>query len=61
MPVGPSDIEGPEALLLEEDVLITGLHDGRLISTSLDGQASREVADGVLAPEDVLFDLLLHA
>jgi sugar lactone lactonase YvrE len=45
VPVGPSDIEGPEALLLEEDVLITGLHDGRLISTSLDGQARKVLAD----------------
>ncbi|SDT13602.1 Strictosidine synthase [Pseudomonas sp. Z003-0.4C(8344-21)] len=43
--VGPSDIEGPEALLLEDDYLITGLHDGRLIRTSLDGQERKVLAD----------------
>ncbi|VEF10737.1 strictosidine synthase [Pseudomonas fluorescens] len=43
--IGPSDIEGPEALLLEEDFLITGLHDGRLIRTSLDGQERKVLAD----------------
>ncbi|MBS4090556.1 SMP-30/gluconolactonase/LRE family protein [Pseudomonas sp. MBT-17] len=43
--VGPSDIEGPEALLLEEDFLITGLHDGRLIRTSLDGTQRQVLAD----------------
>ncbi|MFJ2480058.1 SMP-30/gluconolactonase/LRE family protein [Pseudomonas sp. NPDC087598] len=43
--VGPSDIDGPEALLLESDVLITGLHDGRLISSSLDGQQRKVLAD----------------
>ncbi len=43
--VGPSDIEGPEALLLENDFLITGLHDGRLLRTSLDGQQRQVLAD----------------
>lgn len=43
--VGPSDIEGPEALLLESDFLITGLHDGRLIRTSLDGTQRKVLAD----------------
>ncbi|MCU0117494.1 SMP-30/gluconolactonase/LRE family protein [Pseudomonas sp. B2M1-30] len=43
--VGPSDIEGPEALLLENDLLITGLHDGRLIQSSLDGQQRKVLAD----------------
>ncbi|BCT34114.1 SMP-30/gluconolactonase/LRE family protein [Pseudomonas sp. BNK-6] len=38
-PVGARDIDGPEALLLEKDQLITGLHDGRVIQTSLDGSA----------------------
>ncbi len=28
--VGAANIDGPEALLLEGDALITGLHDGRL-------------------------------
>ncbi|MDR6917238.1 sugar lactone lactonase YvrE [Pseudomonas sp. 3296] len=43
--VGPADIEGPEALLLESDTLITGLHDGRLIRTSLDGKQTKVLAD----------------
>jgi len=43
--VGPSDIEGPDALLLEIDFLITGLHDGRLLRTSLDGQQRKVLAD----------------
>ncbi len=43
--VGPSDIEGPEALLLEGEFLITGLHDGRLIRSSLDGQERQVLAD----------------
>ena len=43
--VGPADIQGPEALLLEGDFLITGLHDGRLIRTSLDGQERKVLAD----------------
>ncbi|PMZ61865.1 gluconolactonase, partial [Pseudomonas sp. GW247-3R2A] len=42
--VGPADIEGPEALLLEDNVLITGLHDGRLIRTSLDGKDTKVLA-----------------
>ncbi len=41
----PRDIDGPEALLLENDFLITGLHDGRLIRTSLDGQDAKVLAD----------------
>jgi sugar lactone lactonase YvrE len=43
--VGPADIEGPEALLLEDNALITGLHDGRLIQTSLDGKDTKVLAD----------------
>ncbi|MBC3209399.1 SMP-30/gluconolactonase/LRE family protein [Pseudomonas sp. SWRI111] len=43
--VGPSDIDGPEALLLEDDYLITGLHDGRLIRSSLDGSQRKVLAD----------------
>lgn len=35
--VGARDIDGPEALLLEQDQLISGLHDGRVIQTRLDG------------------------
>ena len=44
-PVGPADIDGPEALLLEGDVLITGLHDGRIIRSSLDGETVKRLAD----------------
>ncbi|MEX3776679.1 SMP-30/gluconolactonase/LRE family protein [Pseudomonas sp. MYb118] len=43
--VGPGDIDGPEALLLENDVLITGLHDGRLIRSSLDGKTTKVLTD----------------
>ncbi|MNX31244.1 Strictosidine synthase [compost metagenome] len=43
--VGAADIDGPEALLLENDTLITGLHDGRLIRTSLDGKVTKVLAD----------------
>lgn len=43
--VGAAGIDGPEALLLEENVLITGLHDGRVLSTSLDGQTTTVLAD----------------
>ncbi|MBV4458117.1 SMP-30/gluconolactonase/LRE family protein [Pseudomonas sp. COR58] len=43
--VGPSGIEGPEALLLEDDKLITGLHDGRVIRTSLDGHQRKVLTD----------------
>ncbi|MGU9850103.1 SMP-30/gluconolactonase/LRE family protein [Pseudomonas koreensis] len=43
--VGPGDIDGPEALLLEGDFLITGLHDGRLIRTSLDGKQRQVLSD----------------
>ena len=43
--VGAEDIDGPEALLLEDNVLITGLHDGRLIRTSLDGKVTKVLAD----------------
>lgn len=35
---GAANINGPEALLLEDGFLITGLHDGRVIRTSLDGK-----------------------
>jgi sugar lactone lactonase YvrE len=44
-PVGAADIDGPEALLLENDTLITGLHDGRVIRTSLDGKVTKVLAD----------------
>ena len=43
--VGPANIEGPEALLLEGDTLITGLHDGRLIRSSIDGKQTKVLAD----------------
>ena len=43
--IGPGDIDGPEALLLEGDFLITGLHDGRLIRTSLDGKTRQVLSD----------------
>lgn len=43
--VGPGGIEGPEALLLEGEFLITGLHDGRLIRSSLDGKERKVLAD----------------
>lgn len=36
-PVGARDVDGPEALILEQDQLISGLHDGRVIQASLDG------------------------
>ncbi|MBK5553101.1 SMP-30/gluconolactonase/LRE family protein [Pseudomonas sp. TH03] len=39
--VGAADIDGPEALLLEGNELITGLHDGRVIRTSLDGKVTK--------------------
>ena len=44
-PVGAVDIDGPEALLLEDDKLITGLHDGRVLLTSLDGKTRQVLAD----------------
>lgn len=44
-PVGAPNIDGPEALLLEKDALITGLHDGRVILTSLDGKDTKVLAD----------------
>ncbi|EJN28208.1 gluconolactonase [Pseudomonas sp. GM78] len=43
--VGAQNIDGPEALLLENNALITGLHDGRVIRTSLDGQDTRMLTD----------------
>ncbi|MHC8407583.1 MULTISPECIES: SMP-30/gluconolactonase/LRE family protein [unclassified Pseudomonas] len=43
--VGADSIDGPEALLLEENVLITGLHDGRILRTSLDGNTTSVLAD----------------
>jgi len=43
--VGPADIAGPEALLLEGDTLITGLHDGRVIRSSIDGKQTKVLAD----------------
>jgi sugar lactone lactonase YvrE len=44
-PVGAANIDGPEALLMENNALITGLHDGRVIRTSLDGQDTKVLAD----------------
>jgi sugar lactone lactonase YvrE len=44
-PVGAQNIDGPEALLMENNALITGLHDGRVIHTSLDGQDTKLLAD----------------
>lgn len=44
-PVGAANIDGPEALLLEGDMLLTGLHDGRVIRTSLDGKVTKVLAD----------------
>ncbi|AWY39507.1 SMP-30/gluconolactonase/LRE family protein [Pseudomonas putida] len=44
-PVGAVDIDGPEALLLEDDMLITGLHDGRVLRTSLDGKTRTVLTD----------------
>ena len=44
-PVGALEIDGPEALLLEEDALITGLHDGRILHSSLDGKIIKVLAD----------------
>lgn len=43
--VGAANIDGPEALLLEGDMLITGLHDGRVIRTNLDGKVTKVLAD----------------
>ncbi|MGE8149715.1 SMP-30/gluconolactonase/LRE family protein [Pseudomonas vancouverensis] len=42
---GAAGIDGPEALLLENDMLITGLHDGRVISTSIDGNVRKVLTD----------------
>lgn len=43
--IGSSDIDGPEALLLENDELLTGLHDGRVIRSSLDGNVRTVLTD----------------
>lgn len=44
--IGPSRIAGPEALLVDtEGFLITGLHDGRVIRTSLDGNSLKVLAN----------------
>jgi sugar lactone lactonase YvrE len=43
--VGAADIAGPEALLMEDGLLITGLHDGRVIRTSLDGKTIKVLAN----------------
>ncbi|MNF41252.1 Strictosidine synthase [compost metagenome] len=43
--IGAANINGPEALLLEDDFLITGLHDGRVIRTSLDGKTLTVLTD----------------
>jgi len=42
--VGASNIPGPEALLVDdENFIITGLHDGRVIRTSSDGNSVKEL------------------
>lgn len=43
--IGSSDIDGPEALLLENGELLTGLHDGRVIRSSLDGNVRTVLTD----------------
>ncbi|MGE7955958.1 SMP-30/gluconolactonase/LRE family protein [Pseudomonas sp. NPDC089530] len=43
--VGAPDIDGPEALLLEDGWLISGLHDGRVIRTTLDGSSLQVLAN----------------
>ena len=43
--VGAANIDGPEALLLEEGFLISGLNDGRIIRSSLDGQTRTVLID----------------
>ena len=48
--VGAADIDGPEALLMENNALITGLHDGRVIRTSLDGQDTKVWPTPAAAP-----------
>ncbi|OLF53359.1 SMP-30/gluconolactonase/LRE family protein [Pseudomonas chlororaphis] len=43
--VGAPNIDGPEALLLEDGWLISGLHDGRVIRTALDGGSLHVLAN----------------
>ena len=44
--IGDLDIRGPEALLLDDEgFLITGLEDGRIIRTSLDGNSLKVIAN----------------
>lgn len=43
--VGATNIDGPEALLLEEGFLISGLNDGKIIRSSLDGQTRQVLID----------------
>lgn len=38
-PAGAANIEGPESLLQEDGFLITGLHDGRVVRSKIDGSA----------------------
>lgn len=45
-PVGSPGLPGPEALLLDDNGhLIAGLQDGRVIRTSADGRAVKQIAD----------------
>ena len=43
--IGAANLPGPEALLLEDGFLISGLHDGRVIRTSLDGKVLKVLTD----------------
>lgn len=45
-PVGSQSLHGPEALVIDDDgFLITGLHDGRIVRTSIDGYAVKELVN----------------
>lgn len=45
-PVGSQSLHGPEALVIDDDgFLITGLHDGRIVRTSTDGYAVKELVN----------------
>lgn len=45
-PVGSQNLHGPEALVIDDDgFLITGLHDGRIVRTSIDGYAVKELVN----------------
>jgi len=45
-PVGSQSLHGPEALVIDDDgFLITGLADGRIVRTSIDGYAVKELTN----------------